>query len=409
MSFLKPRFDILDPVLAASRLRHKSLAIDESFWHAGRAQACRIKYRGARACLRRGSCSVTQAEPEPDSRAGSPPAVTRSGHPRRTASIAGSVSKQALPAQRPITSRHAAVMADRQSQREPNGRFSVQRRHALRHHAGAQAAWQRSVALPVLLCLLSAASVTCSTQRGSFVRSGDAQPQANVSYTASSHQHPQWLTSWTTQPGRGAGHEDGQQETASARRLLLAPDAQTEQQAAQQALNRCLDTRIRMLRAVINSTECRCGASSPSSAGACRRDTCLLSNQNVSPGVLLVIPLDAVSLTTHASGCAGLSRMRRIISCRSSANLGRASTRTRCSSCRSTSTSRRPTQTCSTSCTWTTLTGAPPTAACMMSYVAVEPSLGSPRSVLDAACHTDTQCCCPIDSNVNRVHLCISK
>ena len=88
----------------------------------------------------------------------------------------------------------------------------------------------------LLLWLLSASSAVCST-RYSHAESGspDGHDQANSAFTAHDPERSRIATN------QSRGQERQKPAVTLSHRLLLAADVQTEpQQAAQQALNRCL-------------------------------------------------------------------------------------------------------------------------------------------------------------------------
>ena len=91
--------------------------------------------------------------------------------------------------------------------------------------------------LPLLLWLLSATSAICSSQTRTAAHTGCVRRQTGSTLTA---QDPEQSASWRTDHDRSTDQERVELTSAwSRRRLLLAPDDQTAQQAAQAALNRC--------------------------------------------------------------------------------------------------------------------------------------------------------------------------
>ena len=117
-------------------------------------------------------------------------------------------------------------MAADQLRGRPAPHLSTRRQLTLRR----QADNRQTAPLACLLVLVSASVVVCSPQLNSAVLADHAHQQISNG--------PQLSTgpSWGGQFSRSMSSE---QMARQSRRLMLAPDVQTAQQAAQQAVNRC--------------------------------------------------------------------------------------------------------------------------------------------------------------------------
>ena len=118
---------------------------------------------------------------------------------------------------------------------QPSPPVPARRGLPIRHSATARLA----ASTLLLLWLSSAFSAVCST-RASDAEPGstDGHDQADSAFTAHDPERSRVAAN------RSRGQEFKQAAVTSSHRLLLAADVQTEpQQAAQQALNRCLQTK----------------------------------------------------------------------------------------------------------------------------------------------------------------------